>query len=113
MAEVLQLAVPGSRIGADAVEEHDRLTGPRDAAGEIEVESAHRGHRHALPCAETEQGKRRWRLNRAGMARTTITLLDTAAVLPGAGGGSACFLVNGPVLFDTGWSAPLRMLQFG
>lgn len=47
------------------------------------------------------------------MATTTITFLGTAAVLPGAGEDSACYLINGRVLIDTGWYAALKMQQYG
>src|SRR5205085_437983 len=47
-----------------------------------------------------------WR--RPSMPQTTITLLGSAAVLPGAGQDTACFLINGRVLFDTGWYAALK-----
>jgi ribonuclease Z len=47
------------------------------------------------------------------MAETTVTFLGTAAVLPGPGEDSACFLINGSVLFDCGWYAALRMQEYG
>jgi ribonuclease Z len=47
------------------------------------------------------------------MPDTKITFLGTAAVLPGAYEDTACFLVNGTLLFDCGWNAVLRMQQFG
>jgi ribonuclease Z len=46
------------------------------------------------------------------MAETRVTFLGTAAVLPGAGEDTACFLVNGGILFDTGWYAALRMQSY-
>ena len=39
--------------------------------------------------------------------------MGTAAVLPGAGEDTACFLINGSVLFDTGWYAALKMQSYG
>jgi ribonuclease Z len=47
------------------------------------------------------------------MAETRVTMLGTAAVLPGAGEDTACFLINGSVLFDTGWCAALKMQSYG
>jgi ribonuclease Z len=47
------------------------------------------------------------------MAETRVTMLGTAAVLPGAGEDTACFLINGSVLFDTGWYAALKMQSYG
>src|SRR5437879_3430827 len=47
------------------------------------------------------------------MPNTVVTFLGTAAVLPGAGQDSACFLINGRVLFDTGWYAALKMQEYG
>jgi ribonuclease Z len=40
-------------------------------------------------------------------------MLGTAAVLPGAGEDTACFLINGSILFDTGWYAALKMQANG
>ena len=47
------------------------------------------------------------------MAETRVTFLGTAAVLPGAGEDTACFLINGGILFDTGWYAALKMQTYG
>jgi ribonuclease Z len=47
------------------------------------------------------------------MAETRVTFLGTAAVLPGAGEDTACFLINGGILFDTGWYAALKMQSHG
>jgi ribonuclease Z len=47
------------------------------------------------------------------MAETRVTFLGTAAVLPGAGEDTACFLINGGILFDTGWYAALKMQASG
>jgi ribonuclease Z len=47
------------------------------------------------------------------MAETRLTFLGTAAVLPGPGEDTACFLINGGILFDAGWCAALRMPGFG
>lgn len=47
------------------------------------------------------------------MAETHVTFLGTAAVLPGAGEDTACFLINGSILFDTGWYAALKMQAHG
>jgi ribonuclease Z len=47
------------------------------------------------------------------MPETRLTFLGTAAVLPGAGEDTACFLINGGILFDTGWCAALRMQSYG
>ncbi len=47
------------------------------------------------------------------MAETRVTFLGTAAVLPGAGEDTACFLINGRILFDTGWYAALKMQACG
>lgn len=47
------------------------------------------------------------------MAETTLTFLGTAAVLPGPGQDTSHFVINGRVLVDTGWSAALRLRQFG
>jgi len=42
-----------------------------------------------------------------------ITFLGTASVTPDAGGDTASFLIGRNILVDTGWNAPLRMMQFG
>src|SRR5947207_6539767 len=47
------------------------------------------------------------------MAETRVTMLGTAAVLPGAGEDTACFLINRSILFDTGWYAALKMQSCG
>jgi ribonuclease Z len=47
------------------------------------------------------------------MPATTLTFLGAAAVLPAARQDTACFLINGCVLFDTGWCAALKMLEYG
>jgi ribonuclease Z len=44
---------------------------------------------------------------------TRVTFLGTAAVLPGAGEDTACFLINGSILFDTAWYAALKMQSVG
>ena len=44
---------------------------------------------------------------------TTLTFVGTAAVLPGAGRESACFVINGRDLVDTGWSAAVKMQEVG
>lgn len=43
----------------------------------------------------------------------TITFLGTASVTPAAGGDTASFLIDRNILVDTGWYAPLKMLQYG
>jgi ribonuclease Z len=47
------------------------------------------------------------------MPETRVTFLGTAAVLPGVGEDTACFLINGGILFDTGWYAALKMQASG
>jgi ribonuclease Z len=47
------------------------------------------------------------------MSETRLTFLGTAAVLPGAGEDTACYLINGGILIDTGWCAALRMQSYG
>jgi ribonuclease Z len=47
------------------------------------------------------------------MADTRITFLGTAAVLPGSGEDSACFLINDGILFDTGWGVTQRLTACG
>jgi ribonuclease Z len=47
------------------------------------------------------------------MAETRVTFLGTAAVLPGAGEDTACFLINGGIMFDTGWYGALKMQASG
>ncbi|MBV9470493.1 MAG: hypothetical protein JOZ57_14740, partial [Abitibacteriaceae bacterium] len=47
------------------------------------------------------------------MTQTKLTFLGAAAVLPGAGEDTACFLVNGSLLVDCGWCAALHMQQYG
>lgn len=47
------------------------------------------------------------------MEQTTLTFLGIAAAVPQAGEDTACFLVNGELLFDCGWCAALKMLEFG
>ncbi len=47
------------------------------------------------------------------MAATRVTFLGTAAVLPGAGEDTACFLINGGIMVDAGWCAALRMQNYG
>lgn len=46
-------------------------------------------------------------------AKTTVTFLGTAAVVPAAGHDTASFVINETVLVDTGWYAALKMLQYG
>jgi ribonuclease Z len=47
------------------------------------------------------------------MAETRLTFLGTAAVLPGAGEDTACYLINGGIMIDTGWCAALKMQSHG
>jgi ribonuclease Z len=47
------------------------------------------------------------------MLQTSITFIGAAAVLPGPEQDTACFLINGRCLFDTGWYAVLKMQQYG
>lgn len=42
-----------------------------------------------------------------------ITFLGTSTVVPAAGRETACALVNGTHLIDTGWSAAIRMKSYG
>jgi len=46
-------------------------------------------------------------------ARTEICFLGTGTVTPQAGRDTACVLLNGTVLVDTGWNAAINMLQYG
>ncbi|HZT42947.1 MAG TPA: MBL fold metallo-hydrolase [Chthonomonadaceae bacterium] len=49
----------------------------------------------------------------AESSRTQITFLGTAAVVPGRGQDSTCFVINGKHLVDTGWYGALKMLHYG
>src|SRR5688500_10866328 len=44
---------------------------------------------------------------------TRLTFLGAAAAVPGAGEDTACFLINGKLLFDCGWYGALKMQQYG
>jgi ribonuclease Z len=46
-------------------------------------------------------------------ARTQVTFLGTAAVIPGGGHDTASFLINGKYLVDTGWYAAIKMCGYG
>lgn len=45
--------------------------------------------------------------------QTTVLFLGADTTIPEPDDDTPCLLVNGQVLFDTGWAAPLRMRQFG
>ena len=44
---------------------------------------------------------------------STVRFLGTATVTPSAGQDTACLLINGTCLVDTGWNATINMLQYG
>lgn len=44
---------------------------------------------------------------------TTLTFLGTGSAVPEAGNDTASYLINGHVLVDCGWSAPLRLIGLG
>ena len=46
-------------------------------------------------------------------AKTTVTFLGTATVVPTAGHDTSSFLINGRHLVDTGWYAAIKMLNYG
>jgi ribonuclease Z len=46
-------------------------------------------------------------------AQTTVTFLGTDAVVPGCGGDTASFVINGMYLVDTGWYGALKMRCHG
>jgi len=46
-------------------------------------------------------------------AKTAITFLGTATVVPVAGHDTASFLINGRHLVDTGWYSAIKMLNYG
>ena len=47
------------------------------------------------------------------MSKTTITFLGTSSVVPASGHDTASFVINGSILVDCGWYAPLRMKSYG
>jgi ribonuclease Z len=47
------------------------------------------------------------------MGSTKLTFLGSADVLPASGRDTACFLIDGELLVDCGWSAVLRMRDLG
>lgn len=49
----------------------------------------------------------------AGPAGMRIAILGTSVAIPDPGCDSACFLINGKHLVDTGWGAALKMRQYG
>jgi ribonuclease Z len=52
-------------------------------------------------------------MNKMEKAKTTITFLGTATVVPTAGHDTSSFLINGKHLVDTGWYAAVKMLSYG
>lgn len=49
----------------------------------------------------------------AARDRTEILFLGTEAVVPGCGGDTASFVINGRYLVDTGWYAAIKMQCYG
>lgn len=49
----------------------------------------------------------------ASESRLRITIIGDSSCIPDVGRETACFLINGKHLMDTGWCAALRMRQYG
>jgi ribonuclease Z len=51
--------------------------------------------------------------NADGPPKTAVTFLGTEAVVPGCGGDTASFVINGRYLVDTGWYGAIKMRCYG